>query len=408
MITLYEHQRRLVQQNPAKYLLAHQMGTGKTITSLALAKANGVRPVISVPKPVKKKWAKAAEDMGVDALVLGREEFRKLAKTYDFTGYDAIIIDEAHYGFPTQKSQMHKAALFFIKKYQIKYIWLLTGTPYTSTPWSVYGLATLLGFSWPYFAFRDRFFKEQWLGRRSIWVPKEGMQEELAACVRQIGNIVRLEECVDMPEQTYEVETFKKNKTQENAEKAIQEIESNPLVRTTKYHQIASGVTIGNEFVDDAYFECDKNERILNYAADVEKLVIFSRYNIHLEYLARDLRERGVPHAIVNGSTVDKEEVFANAEEAKRFVLLINASCSVGYELPSFSTVIFASLSYSFVDYAQACGRVLRINNMKPNLYIIMLTEDSVDEAVWASIKNKESFNDAIFSRTNLDQYETR
>jgi SNF2 family DNA or RNA helicase len=406
---LYKHQERVLELNPEKYLLAHGMGSGKTITALALAKKNNVVALVVCPKPVRKKWNKAMVDMGVDGEVITREQFRKLAPKLHGSKFQALIIDEAHYGFSNQKSQLAKKTMWFIKEWDIKYIWLLTGTPYTSSPFSVYGLALLLGHKWNYFDFRGRFFREQWFGSRSVWVPRtdEGAREELARCVRLIGSVVRLDECVDVPDQIVEVETFEKNKEQEQAESHIQADESNPLVRTTKYHQIASGVQIGTEFTGDLYYECEKNDRIMEYAEETPKLIVFSRYNIHLNLLKKMLDEKKIPCAIVNGKTDDKEAIFDEAEKSERFVLLINASCSVGYELPTFDTVVFASLSYSFVDYTQAMGRVLRINALKKNLYIVMVTEGSVDEAVWLSIQNKRDFNDTIFSSTELQAYES-
>jgi SNF2 family DNA or RNA helicase len=405
---LYKHQSRIVDLNPPKHLLAHGMGSGKTITSLALAKKNKACVLILCPKPVRKKWHKMMVEMKVDGDVMTREQFRKLAPTMKGDLYNAIIIDEAHYGFSNQKSQLFKKTIWFIKVWEIKYIWLLTGTPYTSSPWSIYGLALLLDFKWNFFEFRSTFFREQWFGPRSIWVPKDTdeAREELADRVRQIGSIVRLDECVDVPEQTIEVEMFEKTPDQEKAEELIKGIESNPLVRTTKYHQIASGVQIGTEFTDDLTYDCNKNDRIIEYAEETPKLIVFSRYNLHLNHLAQRLEKAGIPYAIVNGKVNDKEEIFDRAEKSKRFVLLINAACSVGYELPSFDVVIFASLSYSFVDYIQAMGRVLRINALKKNLYIIMATEESVDEAVWLSVQNKKDFNDVIFSVEKLNEYE--
>jgi SNF2 family DNA or RNA helicase len=403
----YKHQQRILDLNPERFLIAHDRGAGKTITALGLALNNKVRPLIVVPKPVRKKWHREMVGMGVDGRVMSREDFRKLATVENFSEYDALIIDEAHYGFPTLKAQLHKKAQWYIKKYNVKYVWLLTGSPYTSTAWSVYGLAQLLGYNWNYRQFQERFFEQRWIGRKVIWEPRNDVQDELAKLVRLIGDTIPLSACADVPEQTYEVETFEINAEQKRLNKQILENEPNPLVRTTKYHQVASGIMIGNEFTEDVTCDSAKNARIMEYAEENKKLVVFSRYNIHLDLLSAMLSKRGVPHAIINGEVDDKEVIIEQAEKSDRFVLLINAACSVGYELPSFDLVLFASLSYSFVDYSQACGRVLRINHLKKNVYIIMLTEGTVDDAVWSSIQNKQSFSEAIFSSSEITKYET-
>jgi len=189
---LYEHQKRILDLNPKKFLIAHEMGTGKTITSLALAKRNNLFALIVVPKPVRKKWHIAMVNMGVDGRVMSREEFRKLAPTLDGSKFQCLIVDESHYGFSNTKSLLHKKTAWFIKRWNIEYIWLLTGTPYTSTPWAIYGQAALLGYNWDWHSFRSKFFYEQWFGSRSTWLPRPDMQGELAECVRRIGSIVRL------------------------------------------------------------------------------------------------------------------------------------------------------------------------------------------------------------------------
>jgi len=396
---LYKHQQRIVDENKPKLLLAHGMGSGKTITALALAKKNKVMPLIIVPKPVKRKWVQAALDMTVVCQVVTREEFRRDATI--LRKFDAVIVDEAHYGFPTLKAQLHKKLRWYLKKHDIQYVWLLTGTPYTRDPWSIYGLATILGFKWNYMDFRHRFFREQYYGSRSIWLPKTGIENDVADLVRQIGDVVSLEECFDVPDQVYETEMFTPTAEQKKADKWIKENESDPLVRTTKYHQIASGIKKGNEFSDDESYKSDKNNRIIEHCERTNKVVVFSRYNLHLNHLSEMLTKNKIPHAIINGDVDDKETIFEKAERADRFVLLINAMCSVGYELPSFGLVIFGSLSYSFVDYTQAQGRVLRANALKKNVYINMITEGSIDEAVWDSIQRKQDFDEAIFSKQN-------
>lgn len=397
MYKLYDHQQRIVDMNRKKFGIFTGLGGGKTITALALAKKNNVYTLIIVPKPVRNKWEKAMEKMEVKGDVYTREEFKKMVSVIPGELYGAIIVDEAHAHFATLKALGHKKLMWFIKKWQIENIWLLTGTPYTSSVWSVYGLAKVLGHDWNYFTFQQRFFTQQWLGRRTIPVQREGIEDEVAELVNKIGDVVSLQDCVDVPDQIIDVEHFEMTKEQKDANAKILAEESGPLVRVTKYHQIASGTLKGNEFVENSEFKSEKNDRIVEYAENNKKLIVFSRYNLHLELIAKELTKKKIPHGIINGHVKDKESLIGHAEMSDRFVLLINASCSVGYELPSFPLVLFASLSYSFVDYVQAMGRVLRINALKKNVYKILLTSGTVDEAIWRSIQKKQSFNDAIF-----------
>lgn len=380
------------------------MGTGKTVTALALAKKNKVVPLIVCPKMLKEKWRRTAIDMLVPCLVLTKEEFRRDAAK--LKPYPAVIVDEAHYGYGNTKSQLHKLMYAYIKAHDVSYVWLLTGTPYTSSPMSVFALARLLGKNWHFLDFRSQFFREQWFGRRMVWQPREGIEDELARKVWEIGSIVRLDDCIDVPDQLTEEEILPMTKAQEKAMKEVLKVESNPLARFTKYHQIATGVLLGDEFTDSSTIENNKTERILEIADENKKFVVFSRYNAHLRHLGQILAEKGFNCLIINGETKNKDEIVSIAEKSDKCVVLINTACSVGYELPSFDVTVYCSLSYSFVDFEQSKGRTLRINNPHKNLYVVLLAEDSVDMQIWESIKRKQNFSEAIYAREKLAEYE--
>lgn len=401
---LYLHQQKIVDQNPHKHLLAHGMGTGKTITALALAQKNGIPPLVLCPKMLKEKWERTAHEMGIPCKVMTREEFRRDYKKT--VGYRAVIVDEVHYGYSNMKSLLHKALYNYLKDHAIEFVWLLTGTPYTSTPMSVFSLARLIGHDWNFYDFRERFFVIKWLGNRPIWEPKEGIENELAQMVWKIGSIVRLDDCIDVPDQVIEEEVLLPTTSQKKKNKEVLLKEANPLARFTKYHQIASGALIGDEFTLPEEIDNEKFKRILEIAEENKKFIVFSRYNFHLNSMAKMLADAGYNCLIINGETKDKDAVVQKAEGAHRCIVLINTACSVGYELPSFDVTVYASLSFSFVDFEQSKGRTLRINNPHKNLYVVLLTKGSVDEDVWASIKKKQNFSEAIYAREGLANYE--
>jgi superfamily II DNA or RNA helicase len=400
MTTLYKHQQKIVDEFPRRHLLAHDCGTGKTITSLSLAKKAGVSTLIICPKMLKEKWVRESKEwLSAPHMVLTKEEFkrdfRKIGK------YDAIIVDECHNTFASLKSQGYKSLLVYIKVHTPTYVWLLTATPFTSSPMSVYALGRLLNAPWKWVEFRDLYFRERHIGRRVIFEPKPGIEDQIAARVKEIGSVIRLDECVDVPEQTFEEEVFEYTKEQLKAIEDMKARESNPLTRFGKAHEISAGILIGNEYQSDRAFPCLKNDRVVELAKENNKVVVFARYNKHLELLSDMLNKEGVLNVIINGDTKDRDNVIAAANAAKRVVLLIQADCAEGYEIPTFSLVVHVSHTYSFVKYYQSTRRVLRINAPKPNYYLSLITKDSADEPVMEAIRRKESFHDAIFIKNN-------
>lgn len=394
---LYAHQEKILDLNPKKYGIFSGTGTGKTITALALAKKNDVDVLIVCPKQVRRKWHEALIGMGVEGQVIGRDRFRIDHKK--IKPYKAIIWDEAHVGIGNMKSQMWKALMGYIKVHKLEYVWLLTGTPYSREPMNIYSLAKALGYEWDFLPFRNRFYQPRYLGQRMIWEPKKGIEDDMAELIKKIGDTTRLEECFDVPDQVIEVDYFDETEDQKKAKKSVMENESDPMVRIIKNHQIASGTLKGNEFTETEYYDADKNQQILRYAEENKKMIVFSRYNAHLDLLKDMLVAEKIPCAVINGSVDDKESVFDTAEKSDRFVLLINAMICEGYELPSFNLMVFACLSYSYVHYVQSMYRILRSNALKKNVYKILLTKDTVDEQVYASVQRKEDFSVAIYAQ---------
>ena len=396
---LYKHQQDIVNLFPRKTLLAWGMGSGKTHAALALARKASVPTLIICPKMLKEKWQREMKSWNLPGRVLTKEEFRVGYKIVP--KYGAVIVDEAHNTFGSLSAQGHKALYAYLKVHKVEYVWLLTGTPYTSTPFSIYALARLLGHKWNWADFRHKYFKERYIGKRVIYEPRAGIEDEIAELVRTIGSIVRLDECIDVPTQSFAEEIFPMTDVQVKVLEDMREKESNPLTRFGKAHQIAQGILIGDEYVESQTFKCLKNDYIVSLAKENEKMVVFSRYNLHLDHLSAMLTAEGIPNTIINGSTKDRDRVITEAEASKRIVLLIQADCAEGYELPSFSLVVHASHTFSFVKYSQSLGRVLRINAPKPNYYLSLITKDSMDLPVMEAMRRKEDFHDAIFIKTN-------
>jgi len=398
---LYEHQNNILEKNPSKHLLALDTGTGKTLTSLALADKNKCKSVIIVcPKSLKEKWKRDIHESpyhNSNYLIISKEEFRRDWEKLE-PYHDAIIVDEAHY-FSGMTSQMSKSLRKFIRKNKMKYVWLLTATPYMSTPWNIYTLAGHLGYEWSYMTFKDKFFTYRYVGRREVPVVREGIEPEIARLVNKIGTTVRIDECADIPEQVFETEKFALTKDQKKWIGEVDFQEINPIVRFTKFHQIENGTLKGDGYTTDLAIESDKNDRILDLCTENKKVAVICRYNLQIEILKNGtLAGLYKPVFVINGAVKNKDEIVQKIDKLDECVVLINAACSEGYELPSIGVCVFASLSFSYKDYKQMLGRFLRINRLKKNVYIHLVTVGSVDEAVYNAIMKKQDFDIEIFA----------
>ena len=401
---LYKHQKDFLALNPDKTALVWSCGTGKTRTAIEWAKETNMRTLVICPKSLKANWQREVKRWWDTqyVTVITKEEFRKLWQDEELKR-NQLITDEVHNGFltPNFKSQMSKALRNYLKKHNVPRVLLLSATVYTSSPWNIYNLAHYTGHKWDYMKFKYEFFIDIRMGMRWISQPKKGIEEKLAKLTQQIASVVDIHDCMDVPEQLHcEPEYFALTKEQT---KAIKEsYDPVPIVRYTYQHEIENGVLLPNEFRKIQTFKCDKEERILQLCEENKKVAIVCRYNAQIykyaDFLELEYPERNI--YVINGEAENRDGITISAENDRDCIVLIQADCAEGYQLPSFELCIFASMSYAYTKFEQICGRFLRMDKPSRTTFMFLLTEgDSMDQAVFDSIKKKEDFQINLYKK---------
>jgi len=394
----YKHQIDFLRQNPNKTALVWSCGTGKTRAALEWSKLFGGSTLIICPKALKTNWEREAGKWGADVVVMTKETFRKEAK--GLPKFDQVIVDEIHGGFltPHFKSQMSKMLRGYLKVHKVVRFLGLSATVYTSSPWNIYNLAHYIGYKLDYKKFDWEYFDHVRMGMRMIPVPKKGVEKKLAELVKKFTSVVDIKDVLDVPLQLHcEPEYFALTKEQE---KAIKEnYDPLPIVRYTMQHEIENGILIGNEFRELKTYETDKIERVKAICEENKKVAIVCRYNAQIEEYKRHLGGQFNVY-VIQGSNNNRDSTCREAEGATNAVVLIQADCAEGYELPSFQMCVFASMSYSFVKWEQICGRFLRVNKPSRTTFMYLLTDgDSIDQAVYDAIQKKKDFQINLYRK---------
>lgn len=397
MQKLFEHQVKFLKENPDKSCLVWSCGTSKTRTALEWTKLYKGNSLAIVPKSLVTNWKREMGKWEIQIDVMSKENFRKHHKT--LKRYDQIICDEIHNGFltPFFKSQMSKALRDYLKVHEVERFLGATATCYTSSPWNIYNLATLLDHKWNWQKFNMTFFDQIRMGMRMIPVPKKNIEHRLADLTKSIASVVNIYDVLDVPLQNHlEPEYFTLTPQQQRAIKDT--YDPVPIVRYTLQHEIENGILIGNEFKASQIFNCDKNDRILALVEENPKIAIICRYNRQIDVLYKLLQAH--KPLVIRGDVKDRDSVCRRAENTDKAVVLIQADSSLGYELPSFPICVFASMSYSYVNKEQMCGRFLRMNKPSRTTFLYLLTEgDSIDQGVYDAVKRKEDFKIELFKK---------
>jgi len=399
---LKPHQKNAVKNLSNKSALFFSCRVGKTPTLIKLADTRVKSCLVIVPKYLKIQWENEIakwSDGSCKFMVITKETFRRDAKK--LKRYEALAWDEVHMAGGNFKSQLFKQAKTYIKVHQIEYVWLLTGTPYTSSPWCVYSYGLLLDRNFNWYKFKQMFFYDVKFGRRTVPIPKKNMDGELQKLLKSMGTIINLKDVAEIAENYEEVEYFDLNVIQKKEIENITDIL--PIVKFTKIHQLESGCLKGNAYEEGKIFECEKDKRLLEIVSDTDKPIIVVRYLALIEKYKKLLEPLKRPIFAISGEEKENAvEVAKKAENEAQAIVIVQADTCVGYSLKSFSTMVFASLSYSFVNYVQIKARITAMDKKTPNTYITLLTNGkSVDKAIFEALGEKRDFDTELFNYEN-------
>jgi superfamily II DNA or RNA helicase len=384
---LFVHQQKLLDEFPKRHALIWNCGTGKTRVSLELAAKVGEPFLIICPKGLKKNWAEEIKKWGKELphLVVSKEEFKRDHQL--IAPYKGVIVDEFH-AFLGMKSQMMKSLKKYFQMYTTEYRYFLSATPYRSSPWDIYKMCELIGKPLNYSWFERTFFNIVPMAGRMIPVAKKDIEPQIAELVQKVGSTVKLEDCFDVPTQSYETEYFDLTPEQKKAIANIKEIL--PIVRYGQEHQITGGTLKSDGYSPTQEFKSDKMDRLLEIVQDNNRTIVVCKYLHEVEVLMDKMLDLKLNVAKITGKVEDRHEILEILKRSSKYVLLVSAACCEGWELSDCPLMVFYSLDFQMLHEVQMRGRIQRGKNIKKNTYIYLTTKGSIDEEIFKTITIKK------------------
>ena len=422
---LYEHDRALVLAS---------VGAGKTAIALTAMKEmveNGIakRWLVLAPKRVctdvwmqeKVKWnspLSMAIAIGtpqkrldafmskVDVVVFGYDNLQALPHL----NFDGIVFDELS-RLKNPSGKRYKALLKQIDA--IKFRWGLTGSFTSNGLEDVFGQSkivdqSLLGRSKG--AFLQQYFNcdNREYGQ---WSPRPDALPQVMDRIRPATFVLEAKEYKDKlpPLHTVEIrcdmpdrkayEAMKKDFVAQFGDTQITAL--NAAVVTSKLHQLSAGFcydsssvasNIPGKFIitrtpvwnsthkfdrlDELLEENQHDPTLIFYAFDEEKQELLRRY----------------PHA----QTLDDTNATERWNRGEIEILIAHPkSASHGLNLQGYANkIVFLSLPWSAELYEQAIGRIHRQGQKREVWCYIMITNNSIDEKIWAALHDKQAVSD--------------
>jgi len=401
MITLREHQKegRDALLKNKKFCLFFGLGSGKTLTALGgLHELPPKRVLIVAPKRVLNGVWLVENRIDVSQHDITYMNYEKLARHKEITRqhFDVVILDEVH---------RIKGATTNIGKYmriinnRAEYVWGLTGTPVANDYLDVYNIYNNMGifefyenkddFLWKYYVTRPQQVQTKRGYQLSIRIPLYPREDNIHDLTTRIGKhcmVKRTEDCVDLPDSTTNLIYIEGmvSPTYKRFCKGIIETDEyedtmTQLEAVNKKHQAANGF-----FYDKfgkTHIVCE-NKKLKELKDVLEDFLCETERVIVVYYYQHDLEElQTLPYT----NTTDPKD-FPNKQ-----ILFIQYGQSEGLNLQYCNNMIFYSYDYSFLNYDQMCGRVMRDGQKNNVLYTVLISRGTIEENIWHAIKNKES-----------------
>ena len=233
--------------------------------------------------------------------------------------------------------------------------------------------------------------------------------------LKEVAIFKRLVDCVDMPEQQYITRNLQMSDEQRKLYKQMadtymaeykQHVASalNKITVMLRLHQISSGFVYDKDFQDAA--EWDLPEDIMP-----NEVQWIGKSNPKLDALYSDIQELALPLIIITHFSAEAARIYDDLKDTYNCCLMTgwkrvgtvdgfksgehqimianSAVISKGFNLQNANKILFYSNTFSLETRLQTEGRIFRIGQKHPCMYIDYQYKDTVDEKIVKSLQIK-------------------
>ena len=295
-----------------------------------------------------------------------------------------------------------------------KYRRILTGSPVTKSPLDLftqcYFLDPYLLDQSSYYVFRTRYAvcrKINVSGRQVEIVVGYRNLAELSEKLKPFSYRVLKDDCLDLPKKTFMKRTVELTDEQKKVynqmkQEAIAFLNGKMVTSATVITQLMRlhQITCGHFKSNDGTVQDLKNNRVselMDILEEVEgKAVIWAHYRHDIEKIVEAISKKYGEKTIVtyygDTSTDDRQKAIDKIQDKNspvRFIIGTTQTGGYGITLTGASTMIYYSNGYDLEKRQQSEARIDRIGQKKPMTYIDIMAEDTIDDKIVKSLRNK-------------------
>lgn len=408
---LYPYQEKYLAKLPSSCIMAADLGTGKTVMSLAKwgrEPWHGHQLLIVAPasKIRTGDWESEAKKwFGDDISILSKityisyESLRLMDRTtkrprhWQFTAarnggiiYD-VIADECH-ALKNPQSKQSKAILE-IKQSGGLFIGL-SGTPMPNGWIDFAGYSKLFGFTRNITEFKKRYCNyvdykgfPELKGYNHI----DEMSEQLAACAFKLSR----EQAAELPSRQILAVNLTMSPKISKVYNTLRLTKKDP--RTGELMDNSSRLlSVLRQSTTDA-----RLDNLISIVDDTDdNIIVFYNYKSERAAILKALEKSGKEILRYDGDQHDT--LPASDADIHNTVLVAHyKSASTGLNLQWANVTVYFSPTYSYQEFEQSLGRTHRNGQTKKCLYYLFNVRTTVDRDIWECLRNKRDFNEKLW-----------
>lgn len=418
---LYDYQKRIVdsRKDYESHALFMDMGTGKTITSLALFEQSKLKKILVICIVSKREdwYDEIKSNCNIDSIILdkgtakNKELLKKKANGYivnfescwrldkdllDLIDEDwFIIVDESH-KIKNTKSKIGK----FMNKLRTKTYakCILTGTPQNQGYIDYYNQLRFIDvimmkeaqFKKEYCVYELSSFGgryvNQLVGYKNVQELDRIINENCVFFKRDINNDMIPTDVYVNIDKHKSYDKFKKDKVFHDV------IGDSMSAHRMGLRQMCSG------FIKDIPIHNNKKIWLKDFLDTYDdRVVVFYNFNMELEQIKETCTELKRPYSIYNGEIKDLSVFEA---EGNAVAICNYASASLGLnDLVLSNVCVMYSPTEDYINFTQSRKRIDRLGQTRKPLFYYLQTKNSIETAIYRSLKVGKSFDDKMFEK---------
>lgn len=429
---LRKYQKDIVNDalNAGCYGIFADTGTGKTVIGLEVAdhykKTLVICPLSVIEtawiddchkfypsKKIVNCWSNSrkgridALNSDADIYVMNYESYKILRYQISKAGFDCMIVDESSC-MKNMGSQITSMILEMI--YVIPHRFVLSGCPTPNRFDEIFPQMKFVNneiFGNNYQGFLAR-YSHQDMVNPHVWYQTEEDKERYNLRLQEQSVFLKKEDCVDLPDKTFEVKKFDLSKQQRQIyDELMNDIRSHINewskfefnAKLIKLREISSGFLLTKK-AKIATFLDNKTTILSEILENIgnRQVIVWCQFQYEIESLAEQFGGAGL-----TSKTKNRDDIIRDFRDGKIQYLFTHPKLlGKGLTFVNCTYNVYYSLSYSYEEFKQSQDRIHRIGQTSKCTYIILQAKDTIDEKIYDCLQRKKNAVDELYNEIGI------